>query len=185
MFMSLLTFVSSRYGVFKIVCIICWVLHKLVFCKTQSTSVYNLCPVFTNCCSLATSWPLFNGCTLCLPKLYTCVAFLIISANYFFDLMVADKNFNLGGNDTNSSFHRSSSTPAFNSSTVNNGPLGTKGLRGGGGFKGNTPVPDNFISNMAQLSASTSKVRTFRKTIYTTWGQIPLNVRAIIAKINY
>lgn len=68
-----------------------------------------------------------------------------------------DKNFNVGSNNA---FHRSSSLPAFNSA-VNNGPLGSKGLRGDGGFKSNalgTSTNDSFVSGMGQLSISTNKI---------------------------
>lgn len=68
-----------------------------------------------------------------------------------------DKNFN-----TNSSFHRSSSTPAFNSNAINNVSLGTKGLRGGSSFKNSTQgtnsIPDNYVNNMQQLSITTTKL---------------------------
>lgn len=53
--------------------------------------------------------------------------------------------------------------PMNNGPPINNGPLGLKGLRGGG-FKSNTlgttTVPDNYVSNMAQISISTNKVCT-------------------------
>lgn len=94
-----------------------------------------------------------------------------------FSFIAGDKNFNVGPPNSANSFHRSSSTPAFpsvpngphmnngppmkNGPLMNNGPLGAKGLRGAG-FKSNTlgttTVPDNYVSNMAQLTISTNKV---------------------------
>lgn len=103
-----------------------------------------------------------------------------------FFILAGDKNFNLGAPNSVNSFHRSSSTPVFpsapngppinngppmnNGPPINNGPLGTKGLRGGG-FKSNTlgttTVPDNYVSNMAQLSISTNKVRyVYRMAVF-------------------
>ena len=93
----------------------------------------------------------------------------------FNTITATDKNFNVGSNNA-SSFHRSSSLPAFNSA-VNNGPLGSKGLRGDGGFKSNalgTTTNDSFVSGMGQLSISTNKVPIKQST--TTQFSIMKNI---------
>jgi len=68
-----------------------------------------------------------------------------------------EKNFS-----TNSTFHRSSSTPTFSPNAINTVALGAKGLRGGSAFKNNAPgpnaMPDNYVNNMSQLSVSTAKL---------------------------
>lgn len=100
---------------------------------------------------------------------YSCT-YTIYSCS-FNTITATDKNFNVGSNNA-SSFHRSSSLPAFNSA-VNNGPLGSKGLRGDGGFKSNalgTTTNDSFVSGMGQLSISTNKVPM--KHSVTNWFSI-------------
>ncbi|KAK2563253.1 PAN2-PAN3 deadenylation complex subunit Pan3 [Acropora cervicornis] len=63
---------------------------------------------------------------------------------------------------TNSTFHRSSSTPTFSPNAIHTVALGAKGLRGGSAFKNNAPgpnaMPDNYVNNMSQLSVSTAKL---------------------------
>ena len=91
-----------------------------------------------------------------------------------------EKNYSMaGGHMNNSSYmHRSMSTPNFSTHGMSNGPSGNKGHRNLS-HKSNTlatsTVPENYISNLAGLSISTSKVYTYIQQASEFWKKLSRN----------